>query len=336
MSSPKYSPQYEKPSLAEALSPLGRLIKGVHPACKAVTPISRRDFDDLVDSIKENGLIRPIEVSPSRQLVDGRCRVLACFVAGVEIKSTNIVETAVLPWTIAASNNARRHLTLDQKVMAAAELLKAERIQAAKRKVAGAATANLQKKTTLGTASAPSAMQKLARAPKAIEIVAKRENVAREALALAEKICKTNQRLADKVSQGEVSLRDAAAQSGVSRPQQKQTHRSKLLVCKSVSVSKESIASLLMSEQAIFQDHQTTISERPDGIRLVRDQQCVVVSHPSVKDSYVIFVRQLKWACASPGSSMLALLDSKQGAEFYAVTQVKKALSASPNMRSFQ
>ena len=72
MSMPKYSPKYEKPLLTTALKPIADLVKGVHAACKAVKQIGARDFDNLVDSIMQHGLIRPKARSAVRQASQAR------------------------------------------------------------------------------------------------------------------------------------------------------------------------------------------------------------------------------------------------------------------------
>jgi hypothetical protein len=62
----------------------------VHEACEAVPKIGPRDFDELVDSIKAHGLLRPIEIDSKRRLIDGRSRLQACAVAEVRLGEQDI------------------------------------------------------------------------------------------------------------------------------------------------------------------------------------------------------------------------------------------------------
>ena len=130
-----YKRRHQIPSLEEALSYAGDKISGVHPACEAVPTIQLRDFDNLVHSIKDSGLLRSVEVDSEKRLVDGRCRLMACFVAGVTLQDDDIVETDVDPYVLARANIDRRHLTRDQRTMYAMEELEEEGKKAKQRRL---------------------------------------------------------------------------------------------------------------------------------------------------------------------------------------------------------
>src|SRR5687767_13902852 len=131
-----YNAIHTRPSFEEALRPLRGLIAGVHPACEAVPQISDRDFDNLVHSVQECGLIRPVEIDANGLLVHGRCRIHACHLAHYTIKPKDVTTTQFGPYIIASTNLWRRHLTDDQKAMTALALLDMEEERAKQRKAA--------------------------------------------------------------------------------------------------------------------------------------------------------------------------------------------------------
>ncbi len=190
MAKTDYKPLFPVPTLAEALKALEGRVSGVHEACQSVPKIDAYDFDKLVESIKQYGLLRPIEINADRQLVDGRCRIRACLVAGVKLSDQDIIVTDADPWAIADSNFSRRHLTDDQKAMMAVKDLAVERADAAKRKAAGGEKGRDIQKATLGTAAVPSKSSAEKRAPRATEVVAAKAGVSRQKLERAEKVAK--------------------------------------------------------------------------------------------------------------------------------------------------
>ncbi|MCM2370374.1 ParB N-terminal domain-containing protein [Aporhodopirellula aestuarii] len=131
------APKSTIPSLDACLAELKALITGAHEACLSVPEMGAEDFGNLIESIKEYGLLIPILVDRERRLLDGRRRILACHAAGVRLEEAMIDETDETPEAIAETNFARRHLTQDQRAMNATELLPSFRDAAKKRKMAG-------------------------------------------------------------------------------------------------------------------------------------------------------------------------------------------------------
>jgi Protein of unknown function (DUF3102) len=91
-----------------------------HPALD-IFPLMREDeFARLVWSIKTlGGLIHPILQDESGRIIDGRCRLLACSIAGVDPMLADPViggADGVAAYLFAA-NAARRHLTHSQRIM---------------------------------------------------------------------------------------------------------------------------------------------------------------------------------------------------------------------------
>ena len=92
----------------------------VHPA--AVFPImSGREFDELVEDVRVNGLREPVVVRGD-QLVDGRNRVRACAAAGVVPEVRQLERgTDVASWVMSV-NVHRRHLDASQRALLASRL----------------------------------------------------------------------------------------------------------------------------------------------------------------------------------------------------------------------
>ena len=94
----------------------------VHPAAEAFPMLARDALAELANSIRTNGLREPI-VTHDGLLVDGRNRLAACTLAGVEptfIDYDGDLDDLV-NW-IVDKNVHRRHLTTSQRAMVAARL----------------------------------------------------------------------------------------------------------------------------------------------------------------------------------------------------------------------
>lgn len=102
----------------------------IHPFCDLFPDIEGEEFGQFVASIKANGLQTPIDEYKS-QVVDGKNRQRACFLAGVQPvykiwsppKGTppEKIDEALLAF-IKSRNLDRRHFTVGQKSMMAAKL----------------------------------------------------------------------------------------------------------------------------------------------------------------------------------------------------------------------
>ena len=85
MKKTRRGPRFNRPDQSTLIAWLGGAVLGVHPACEVAQRISDGDFDSLVASIKEIGLMRPKEINKEKLLVDGRYQFMACYIAGVPI-----------------------------------------------------------------------------------------------------------------------------------------------------------------------------------------------------------------------------------------------------------
>ncbi len=93
----------------------------VHPAAAVFPIMSGREFDELVEDVRANGLREPVVVSGD-QLIDGRNRVRACAAAGVVPEVRELAHgTDVASWVMSV-NVHRRHLDASQRALLASRL----------------------------------------------------------------------------------------------------------------------------------------------------------------------------------------------------------------------
>jgi hypothetical protein len=91
----------------------------VHPAADIFPLMSDEELADMAESIKANGLRYAIVIDANGQLIDGRNRLAACKLAGVEPRFENLNGHDPLAY-IADANLKRRNLTKGQQAMALA------------------------------------------------------------------------------------------------------------------------------------------------------------------------------------------------------------------------
>ena len=93
----------------------------VHPAAAMFPIMSGREFDELVEDVRVNGLREPVVVMGD-QLIDGRNRVRACAAAGVAPEVRELERgTDVASWVMSV-NVHRRHLDASQRALLASRL----------------------------------------------------------------------------------------------------------------------------------------------------------------------------------------------------------------------
>ena len=98
----------------------------VHPACAAIPLPPEQEINELANSIKLSGLREPITLTKDNLLLDGRCRLKACTIAGVEVR-TEIFEGDDPVMFVLDKNIHRRHLTNAQRELAVARLANLQR-----------------------------------------------------------------------------------------------------------------------------------------------------------------------------------------------------------------
>jgi len=311
-----YEQVYLMPSVEDAIADLSNRITGVHEACSSVPEIGSFDFDQLVESITKYGLLRPIEIDNDGLLLDGRSRLQACMIADVILRDCDIVVTNADPEAIAAANNARRHLTPDQRAMEAARLLEKERKLAAQRKADGGKRGRQSRQSSHGTDSVPSETPAKKRAPRATEKVAAATGVSREKLAVAESVIKANPNVARQVEDGKLSLEAATEMAGVTtKRRKKQRPDVPETPAKKVAKAKPS------GGQTTWEDEFTTVIDRPDGVRIMRCEATTFYIHKTKALGAIVMPEGDDWWWYS-------VTDEDQGTEPDRDTAEAKALKA--------
>ncbi len=95
----------------------------IHEAANVFPMLPEDELQELAADIKANGLIHPIVLDEDGALIDGRNRLAACRMAGVEPTFTSINGADPVAYILSA-NVARRNLTKGQRAMAGAMIRK--------------------------------------------------------------------------------------------------------------------------------------------------------------------------------------------------------------------
>lgn len=93
-----------------------------HPATCAIRMMTEDELQGLAESIKRHGLFQPIVLDSEGAVVDGRCRLAACEIAGVEPRFRKLEEGTDVEEYIISVNIARTHNTPGQKAMWCAQI----------------------------------------------------------------------------------------------------------------------------------------------------------------------------------------------------------------------
>lgn len=95
----------------------------VHPLAERFPEIPAKEFEELVQSIKELGLLEPIIINQAHQILDGRHRYRACQQLGVKVPTAQLEDVLGVKFGsvteaqfIFDANYHRRHLTDDQRI----------------------------------------------------------------------------------------------------------------------------------------------------------------------------------------------------------------------------
>jgi hypothetical protein len=92
-----------------------------HEIANAFPLMEGKEFDELVEDVRTNGLLMPIYLLDEK-ILDGRNRYRACLKAGIEPRTVPY-EAKMSPIDFVVSvNDRRRHMTASQRSMAAAKL----------------------------------------------------------------------------------------------------------------------------------------------------------------------------------------------------------------------
>ena len=94
----------------------------VHPSAELFPLIEGREFEELVEDIRANGLRTPILLDAEGRVLDGRNRLRACRAAGVEPRFETWDGQGSPADVVFSLNLRRRHLNESQRAMLSAKL----------------------------------------------------------------------------------------------------------------------------------------------------------------------------------------------------------------------
>lgn len=199
----------------------------VHPICEAFPRMTDAELRELAADIKANGLKIPV-VTHRGKVIDGRNRLLACEIAGVEPMTTEWDGRGSLATLVISLNERRRHLTASQRGMIAAELkpfIEAEiaeetrRKQSAAGKSAGRSRARNEKQQDQSEKVLGNIALDLLPGPrKARDEAAASVGVSPRYVSDAEQIKKADARVAEAVKRGEKTIPEARRDLGLAPP----------------------------------------------------------------------------------------------------------------------
>jgi ParB-like chromosome segregation protein Spo0J len=109
-------------------------IREFHPAADLFPLLRGVAFQELVEDIRENGLLEPILLDTEGRILDGRNRYRACLKAEVEPRFTEWEGKGSQAELALSLNLYRRHLDESQRALVAARLAKLMETEAVKRK----------------------------------------------------------------------------------------------------------------------------------------------------------------------------------------------------------
>lgn len=118
----------------------------IHQYAKRFPALDDDELEELAHDIRERGLLNPIWLDEQGMILDGRNRMAACQIAGVEPKFNTFHgdDEAKLHFVL-SQNLTRRHLNTSQRAMLATEFRDEFAAMAAKRMLAGDPSVNLRK-----------------------------------------------------------------------------------------------------------------------------------------------------------------------------------------------
>lgn len=91
------------------------MTRKIHPAAAAYPMLSEDDLRALAADIAANGLLHPIVVDESGAVIDGRNRLAACELAGIE--PTFVIHDGDPVTLVLSANSHRRNITQGQRAM---------------------------------------------------------------------------------------------------------------------------------------------------------------------------------------------------------------------------
>lgn len=177
-----------------------------HPVALLFPAMSEEELNELAEDIREHGLRDPI-VTWREKVIEGRHRLAACRLAGVEPTFTEWNERGSLVAFVRSKNLRRRHLTQSQRATSAAKL--AEAMEREAEWLAEPRPQN-ERESNSAQSCAESKRRGRGRPAKSKNVAAAKEYGASvRSTQQARQVKAENPEMFDAVDRGEVSLADA-------------------------------------------------------------------------------------------------------------------------------
>ena len=188
----------------------------VHPAAELFPRIDDAELAELAEDIRKHGLNNPVwlydDPELGRRLLDGRNRVRACQLAGVEPRTQMYMGTEPVAFSI-SQNLKTRHLTVGQKAAVGFKALPLLEDEGRRLKAAAAQATHSNQHTashaeSQDEAELPHPRQKAEkeRAPQSRDKAAAKAGTSGRAVAQFKRLTEQAPDLADKVRSGELAL----------------------------------------------------------------------------------------------------------------------------------
>lgn len=171
-----------------------------HPAAKLFPLMVGAELEQLANDIRANGLLRAV-VTLNGQVLDGRNRLAACKLAGVEPRLVEWDGTGSPVGYVLSENVHRRHLTDSQRAMVASDALPLLEREAKARQVASL------KRGTKAPVTAPGRTRGTAAG-----IAARPAGVGARSVERAKAVIAASSELAARVRSGDITLKQAEKQ----------------------------------------------------------------------------------------------------------------------------
>lgn len=188
----------------------------VHPVADLFPMLADDELAELAADIKARGQLQPIVLDADGRIIDGRNRLAACELAGVEPEFSTYDGDDPGGYALAV-NIARRHLTKGQQAMVAAKagrVLKQNTVRAAAadQKVSAARLSYAGTVLEFATELADAVITGAMGLDKAYEVARERKTAADSTEAQLARLRAEDPELADKVVEGELTLPGAWAE----------------------------------------------------------------------------------------------------------------------------
>jgi ParB-like chromosome segregation protein Spo0J len=210
--------------------------RDVHPVADLFPMLGQDELAELAEDIKQRGLLHPIVLDAEGRVLDGRNRLAACELAGVE--PAFVIYDGEDPDGYAlAVNIARRHLTKGQQAMVAAMSLDSKDLESsgskdgskqAAARVAGVSASRLSQAILVRIHAPELATGVIAGATgldEAYRVARERKTAADSVEAQLARLRAEDPELADKVVEGELTLPGAWAERRAREAQRESERR---------------------------------------------------------------------------------------------------------------